>query len=358
MAPRLGLAAMLWAARSQETVLIDHDGDMRQFTLYAGEAGCSAAFVARRFLEKEAKRGLWGDDDVATLAARVAVNDNGFAEGGRRCGWVHAWGERRFAVEDPDAVIRDLNVSYLDVGSAQSWWWSQPDSAHNLEGWLHIDEHYPVGSAENEAWTFVHTNASTGVSERVATYRGDALAFVRRLADESVSAVFTEHMVEHVTPAYLVKSLREWWRICRVGGAIRIVAPDLERSLRSYVAGDGFLAGSAYRGHFALPWEAEPSPGTLVNDLFRNWDHACGGWMWDFSSLLAAATAGAGIPERAVRRSSYRDATGLPAALHGREFRNESLFVTIVKTSDQLAPGVSEAALDATRDHYDCAAPP
>jgi len=32
--------------------------------------------------------------------------------------------------------------------------------------------------------------------------------------------------------------------------------------------------------------------------------------------------------------------------------------VTIVKTSDQLAPGVSEAALDATRDHYDCAAPP
>ena len=87
MAPRLGLAALLWAARSQETVLIDHDGDMRQFTLYAGEAGCSAPFVARRFLEKEAKRGLWGDDDVATLAARVAVNDNGFAEGGRRCGW-------------------------------------------------------------------------------------------------------------------------------------------------------------------------------------------------------------------------------------------------------------------------------
>ena len=221
MAPRLGLAALLWAARSQETVLIDHDGDMRQFTLYAGEAGCGAAFVARRFLEKEAKRGLWGDDDVATLAARVAVNDNGFAEGGRRCGWVHAWGERRFAVKDPDAVIRDLNVSYLDVGSAQSWWWSQPDSTHNLEGWLHIDEHYPVGSAENEAWTFVHTNASTGVSERVATYRGDALAFVRRLADESVGAVFTEHMVEHVTPAYLVRSLREWWRICRVGGAIR-----------------------------------------------------------------------------------------------------------------------------------------
>ena len=126
MPPRLGLAAMLWAARSQETVLIDHDGDMRQFTLYAGEAGCGAAFVARRFLEKEAKRGLWGDDDVATLAARVAVNDNGFAEGGRRCGWVHAWGVRRFAVKDPDAVIRDLNVSYLDVGSAQSWWWSQP----------------------------------------------------------------------------------------------------------------------------------------------------------------------------------------------------------------------------------------
>ena len=62
------------------------------------------------------------------------------------------------------------------------------------------------------------------------SYRGDALAFVRRLADESVGAVFTEHMVEHVTPAYLVRSLREWWRICRVGGAIRIVAPDLERT--------------------------------------------------------------------------------------------------------------------------------
>lgn len=355
---RLGLTALLWAAHGQETVFIDHDGHMRQYTLYAGDAGCGAALVARRFLEKEAKRALWGDDDVAALAARVDVNDNGFADGGRRCGWIHAWGERRFAVEDPAALVRDLNVSYLDVGSAQSWWWSQPDSAHGLDGWLHIDEHYPVGSAANEAWTFVHTNASTGVSERVATYRGDALAFVRRLADESVSAVFTEHMVEHVTPAYLVKSLREWWRVCRVGGAIRIVAPDLERSLRSYVAGDGFLADAAYRGHFAMPWETEPSPGTLVNDLFRNWDHACGGWMWDFSSFFAAATAGAGIPAHAVRRSSYRDATGLPAALHGREFRNESLFVTIVKTSESLGAGVSEAALDATRDHYDCAAPP
>ena len=73
---------------------------------------------------------------------------------------------------------------------------------------------------------------------------------------------------------------------------------------------------------------------------------------------MGAWKASPSTPERAVRRSSYRDATGLPAALHGREFRNESLFVTIVKTSDQLAPGVSEAALDATRDHYDCAAPP
>ena len=153
-----------------------------------------------------------------------------------------------------------------------------------------------------------------------------------------------------------MKSLRQWWRVLRVGGAIRIAAPDLERALESYVAGDGFLEGASYPGRFALPWERSPSAATLVNDMFRNWDHACGGgWMWDYASLERAIVRGAGIPKDAVRRSFYRDAADLPEHFVGREFRSESLFVTVVKTDERPAEGVSDAALDATNDYYECA---
>ncbi|GMI04920.1 hypothetical protein TrVE_jg12137 [Triparma verrucosa] len=332
------------AVRSQVLVELKHLDGEAEYHLNAGAKYCDANAVARAFLTTHTEG--FKEDDVGKLTARLLDNP-GTVGGNRGCGWITNW--QNFMVGDKGAeVARAYKIRYLDVGSAQSFWYFPDDSRHEIDGWLHIDTHMPKNSKPGEIWSIDYTEAADPRrTECLVTYRGDALALVSTLESSSLDAVFTEHMIEHVTPAYVVRSLREWWRVVRVGGAIRIAIPDLERYLRSYVHGDDFLDASKYRGHFQMPWEmGGPSAATLINDLFRNWDHARNGYMWDYSSFEAAAIHGAGIPADAIRKSHFRDATDLPEALHRREFRNESLFITIRRTDADLGAGVLDAELD------------
>jgi SAM-dependent methyltransferase len=61
------------------------------------------------------------------------------------------------------------------------------------------------------------------------------------LADASVEAIFTEHMVEHLTYKESLALMCECARVLRPGGVIRIVVPDFERYVRSYMDGDDFI---------------------------------------------------------------------------------------------------------------------
>jgi SAM-dependent methyltransferase len=51
----------------------------------------------------------------------------------------------------------------------------------------------------------------------------------------SFDAVYTSHVLEHLTPAAALNSLQEQFRVLRPGGIIRTVVPDLENKAREYV---------------------------------------------------------------------------------------------------------------------------
>jgi predicted SAM-dependent methyltransferase len=62
------------------------------------------------------------------------------------------------------------------------------------------------------------------------------------IADSSVDAIFTEHMLEHLTYGDAVVLVRECARVLRPGGLMRIVVPDFEKQARSYAGAPGPLA--------------------------------------------------------------------------------------------------------------------
>lgn len=53
--------------------------------------------------------------------------------------------------------------------------------------------------------------------------------------------VYASHVLEHVSYKYLTEILREWCRVLKVGGTLRISVPDFERILDIYKAENGSI---------------------------------------------------------------------------------------------------------------------
>ena len=88
---------------------------------------------------------------------------------------------------------------------------------NNLAGWVNVDL---VGARADVAWDLRRP-----------------LPF----ADRAASAVFLEHVLEHMTVADGMAVLRHAFRVLTPGGVIRVGVPDAGLYARSYVGGDGAI---------------------------------------------------------------------------------------------------------------------
>jgi hypothetical protein len=69
-------------------------------------------------------------------------------------------------------------------------------------------------------------------------------------ADESVDEVYASHVLEHVARAEAFNTLREWVRVLKPGGILRVAVPDMELWAKWVVEGrhDFDMSGIAYGG--------------------------------------------------------------------------------------------------------------
>jgi predicted SAM-dependent methyltransferase len=82
--------------------------------------------------------------------------------------------------------------------------------------------------------------------------------------DESVSFVFAEHFIEHVSRDDASRLMSDLFRVLRPGGVVRLVTPDLR-----------FLAATYLAGHIT-EWGDLWSPKNaahLMNEGMRDWGH-------------------------------------------------------------------------------------
>lgn len=94
------------------------------------------------------------------------------------------------------------------------------------------------------------------------------------LSDNSVSHIFTEHVLEHITLEEGKMVLKEFHRILNKDGIARIVVPDLE------LCCDAFLSRDV--NWFAKVDDSFETAGMGFNSIFYNHSHR---YIYDFESL-------------------------------------------------------------------------
>lgn len=138
--------------------------------------------------------------------------------------------------------------------------------------------------------------------------------------DGTVDYIFNEHFFEHLTAEEGLLCMKDFLRVLKPGGVMRIAMPDLEHVVYNYMN---------------VPLEKDPvikkfnftdvkTRAEWINMSFREWGHK---WLYDFEELnRRLREAGFGQVERCeLRQSKHKE-------LRNLEIRDESfLIVEVVK---------------------------
>jgi hypothetical protein len=127
-------------------------------------------------------------------------------------------------------------------------------------------------------------------------------------ADNSVDAIFHEHLLEHLPMRTGLSFTDDCYRALRPGGVLRVVVPDAGRLIRDYVEDDPSLLQRCPTGLIA------------VQSLFYDWGHVA---MYDAATLcsLLRVAGFSDVSERAYGESLIDGAPDTAAR------RSESLYV-------------------------------
>lgn len=136
----------------------------------------------------------------------------------------------------------------------------------------------------------------------------------------SCSAIFGEHVIEHLTKNDAENLLRECYRVLEPGGVVRLSTPDAGRYLRSYASDGQFLR------HPEFPQAIEISLDRINMMMREDGQHL---WVYDAESLTAALREAGftSITEAGFNVSRHPAMQGIDCA--GRAF--ESLYVEALK---------------------------
>ncbi len=120
-----------------------------------------------------------------------------------------------------------------------------------------------IGCGENDIKGWVNIDLVSTIADRQLDVRG-GLPY----EDTSVSYIYSEHFVEHLTVAEAQKVFREFHRVLASDGIVRIATPDLRYILRRYFFG---WKRQEWIKKYGFEWIKTPAE--MVNVGMREWGH-------------------------------------------------------------------------------------
>ena len=200
--------------------------------------------------------------------------------------------------QSPDPRLRKMGLNLLQIGGDT---WNRCG-----RGWLNIDGAFDAGDAPGLVENVPIADGSGRAVMRFEANARSRLPF----ANASVLLIYSEHMLEHMSPAAGVNLLSECWRVLAPGGLLRVVTPDVSKYARALVNGDadGFLKRHAARFPPMDAFGSPPSATTMLNNIMRNYGHE---WIYSPDEFERAALR-AGLPAGSACASN-REGRGLPA---------------------------------------------
>jgi predicted SAM-dependent methyltransferase len=104
---------------------------------------------------------------------------------------------------------------------------------------------------------------------------GHDIRFRFPFENEVYNGIITEHTIEHLTPLDAINLFKEFYRIIRPSGVVRIIVPDLEKYIKFYLQ-------DSIKEEITNEFETFDNGCEAIWNLTQNWEHVS---CWDYKML-------------------------------------------------------------------------
>ena len=137
--------------------------------------------------------------------------------------------------------------------------------------------HLGCGTVYKDGWINIDNNSDNNIEKL------DLNLDLRKqlpFPANSVDFIYNEHFLEHLTVEEGISAIKDFFRILKPGGVMRIAMPDLKITIQTYLDEDWKENGKAFLEKYGLAFIQTRAES--INISFRCWGHK---WLYDWEEL-------------------------------------------------------------------------
>jgi predicted SAM-dependent methyltransferase len=139
--------------------------------------------------------------------------------------------------------------------------------------------HLGCGTIYKDGWVNIDNNSDNNIKKLDLNWD---LRYKLPFPDNSVDFIYNEHFLEHLTPNEGGKALRDFLRVLKWGGVMRIAMPSLEADVDAYNSEAVFIQRKKDLKSGGHDFDWCKTRAEYINTCFRAWGHK---WNYDWEEL-------------------------------------------------------------------------
>jgi SAM-dependent methyltransferase len=97
--------------------------------------------------------------------------------------------------------------------------------------------------------------------------------------DNTVDEIFASHIIEHFHFQQSWEVLREWYRVLKPGGFLKVETPDFHNSCRAFIESNDYIRYNLYSHFFSEPWKPGHTHYFLYTEPQLSWQLSMTGFV-------------------------------------------------------------------------------